>query len=164
MAIADLTQKEQDALVKLSEIFSFQKPFSEVMGIKPESLETVYAVGHLYYEQGKYDQALQIFQLLSVLDSDNLKFWKAYAGALQMVDRLTDAITAYSFCVYLDATDPEVPFHAGKCYLALGDLAKAQMAFQGAAYFAKMNPKKYANLEKQADLYIKAILEKGGKA
>jgi type III secretion system low calcium response chaperone LcrH/SycD len=154
-----MSKQEMESLEKIKSLSGLDKSFAEVLGIKDEDLEAVYAVAHNHYQQAKFDTALQIFQFLTMTKSDNLKYWKGLASTYQMLKQYNEAIVAYSFCAYLDFTDPEVPYHAGQCYLALGDLKHAEIAFNGASFMAG-NDKKHAEIKKHADLFIKTIHEK----
>lgn len=154
-----LTKEQLEILKKVSEISELKKTYAELFGIKDEDLEVVYTLAFNFYQQGKYDKALVMFEFLTMSKSDCLKYWKGHAATLQMLKRYSDAILAYSFCAFINVRDPEIPFHAGQCYLSLGDLKNAELAFNGASFLGS-GDKKYASLKKHADLYLKTIHEK----
>ncbi len=100
----------------------------EFKGISNEELEAVYSLAFGYYTTGRYEDAFRLFQFLVLFDHLNPKFWLGMGAVQQVKKDYKGAIASYSYCSFLDLSNPKPQFHAAECYLALGDKENAASA------------------------------------
>ncbi|MFL9950529.1 SycD/LcrH family type III secretion system chaperone [Paraburkholderia agricolaris] len=89
-------------------------------GLSASDYEAAYSVGHQMYEQGSYEDALQIFGFLMTLDYLDRRFALAFGACLQMLGRYEAALKYYVLCVTLDPNDYTPALHMAECFLQLG--------------------------------------------
>lgn len=121
------------------------KPFSE------ESLEVLYALAHTHYNGGKFQEASDLFFLLTKQARDLRKGWMGYAASLQMLKRFDEAIAAYGWAAILDENDPYVHFYAAECFWAMENKDNALLALQSARNVAQASAK-HSQLDEQLKL------------
>ncbi|GAB4271241.1 MAG: SycD/LcrH family type III secretion system chaperone VcrH [Opitutales bacterium] len=148
-----------DQLTELTERFLLEGlSFKDLKGISDEDMEGIYAVGFNLYNNGKYEDALKVFQFLCFFDHFNRKYWMALGGARQMLKSYKDAIDAYSVATVLKVHDPMAPLQAASCYLALGDAKSAKSALHCAIKYSGDNKE----IKSRAEALLE-FLEKKGK-
>ena len=125
--MAQITEKE---IAEAAGKFLDGSTLKELKGITNDEMEAVYSLAYNYYRTGKFDEASKLFQFLVLFDHLNAKYWFGM-GAVQQVKRdFKTAITSYSYCSFLDLTNPKPQLHAAECYLALGDKENALSALE----------------------------------
>ncbi len=98
----------------------------DVSGLDARDYEAVYTLGHNYYAQGKYLEAMRIFAYLVLNNHMELRFVNAYASSLQMVGGYKDAVNYYGIAYAMDPRDSAPTFHACECLIAMGLKAEAK--------------------------------------
>ncbi len=88
--------------------------------------EAVYSVGHQFYRQARYEDALRVFAWLVMRNNLERRFIYALAACLQMLGRHESAIQHYLNASLLNPDDPLAVFHACECLIALGRVAQAR--------------------------------------
>lgn len=119
--------------------------------LSQDSLQALYAMGHEYYRNGKYEQAQQLFRFLTFSDTQDRRFWIALASSHYMLKEYPQAIEAYSISAIQDPSDPTPHWYAANCFLACGQKVKALEALDSALSTAKKD-EKYAALIPQIEL------------
>ncbi|MBT7461449.1 MAG: SycD/LcrH family type III secretion system chaperone [Waddliaceae bacterium] len=100
----------------------------EYDAISEEAIETFYSTAYHFYNNGKYNDALVIFRLLTVLDPMSKRFWMGLAASQQLEKMFGDAMASYGFAALLDDEDPLPHLHAADCAMNLGNLEEAREA------------------------------------
>ncbi|MBS1196637.1 MAG: CesD/SycD/LcrH family type secretion system chaperone [Proteobacteria bacterium] len=100
-------------------------PLGTIMGYDDKDYEAVYALGHGFYSQARYLDALKAFAFLVIHQPLERRYNNAYASCLQMQKRYEDAIAFYSLATVMDLDDPAPTFHTAECLIALGHLEDA---------------------------------------
>jgi type III secretion system low calcium response chaperone LcrH/SycD len=72
----------------------------------------------MHYKQGKYQEAVGLFRILTMAHIKNRKYWMGLGAALQMQKEYGQAIEAYELAAALDPVDPRVHLHAADCFFA----------------------------------------------
>lgn len=88
--------------------------------------EAAYAVGHRFYRQARYEDALRIFALLVMRNNLERRFICALAACLQMLGRHESAIQHYLNAAMMDPDDPVVLLQTCECLIAIGRVAQAR--------------------------------------
>lgn len=130
--------------------------FRDLRGLKKEHVEAMYSMGHSFYEAGNYSEAEPVFRVLCFFDHLDKKYWLAFGATLQMGNKHSQAIAAYSYAVLLDIHDPRAPFHAAECHMSLGNKTAAICALKTAIDFAGTNPA-YAEISDKAKTLLKIL-------
>lgn len=100
----------------------------DIMDYDERDYEAVYALGHGFYGQGRYEDAMKAFGFLVMHNHWEAKYLNAFAASLQMLGRYQDAIQHYSSASLLDLSDPQPTFHTAECMIPLGMLKEAREA------------------------------------
>ena len=98
---------------------------SDVLGYSRDTLESVYTLGHRFYKQGRYAEAMKVFGFLVIHDHLERRFLNAFASSLQMLRDYESAIRYYTLAATLDLTDPTPLLHVSECLIAQGRKADA---------------------------------------
>lgn len=106
--------------------------FDSFKKVDESTINGVYAIGYQYYQSGRYEEAMRLFQWLCLYEHTNVRYFKALASAQFMLKEYKHAVALYSFCYVLDKDNPEYPYQSGLCHLAMGNLDEAESGFYAA--------------------------------
>ncbi len=81
------------------------------------------------FQSGKIEQAAKVFQLLSMLDHYQARFFIGLGAARQELGEYQQAIDAYRYAALVNVNDPRPPFHSAECHLKLKQLTEAESGF-----------------------------------
>jgi len=123
------------------------RTFQDFTNLTPQSMEVIYMVAFNQFNAGKYDEAEKIFQLLSVLNHFDARYWTGLGASREMQKKYDDAIKAYTYLTILDLENPTPALLMGKCYLGAGRREDAESAFHACIFICKDKP---ANAEVKA--------------
>lgn len=86
--------------------------FQKAVEIDPANRDAQYALGHIYYVQGRYDEAKEKFQTVLRLKRDDSEAYNYLGQTYEKLGHIPEAITAYQQALknQLYAT-PELPHH-----------------------------------------------------
>lgn len=152
-------QSEEEWKDVLEKFTANGRTFRDFTQLTPESMEVIYMVAYNQYNAGKYDEAEKVFRLLAMLDHFNAKFWKGLAASREGLRKYEEALQVYGYLGMLDIHDPNPPFAAARCFVALGKSAEAEAGLRAAVFNSADKPE-HAQLHQQAtgmlDLLLKA--------
>ena len=134
-AVAD-GLSEEDLSDLIQHTLANNGTLKDIRGLTAEHMEAVYSVAYNLYEQGKYEDAHDMFSFLGLYDHLEKKYWVGLGACRQMMKRYDGAIEAYSMASMLDVDNPEMPLHAAECHLALGNLEGAESGAFAARHWA----------------------------
>lgn len=118
-----------DALIaQVTDVFANGGMLGDLCDYDEQDYEAVYALGHSFYAQARYLDALKAFAFLVMNNAYEKRFVNAYASSLQMLGRYDDAIGFYSLASVMDIADPKPTFHTAECLLAQGRIEEASEA------------------------------------
>ena len=89
--------------------------------LSAEELETLYAVGYNYFQYGKYQEAVKIFQLLTMVSPTTGYYWRALGAVNQQIKDYRRAITAYNVAAEYDYYDLISRIYVAECHFLSGD-------------------------------------------
>lgn len=124
-----MDQQSLDALadaVALLEHLRQGHTLGQLMGMTRQSQEQLYLLAYRFYGQAKYEQAEQMFRLLTVANHLDRRFSLGCGACAHMLRRHADAVAYYGLACLLDLTDPLPPMYMAEHLLAQGDRAKAR--------------------------------------
>lgn len=97
----------------------------EAMGLSDDYVEGMYSFAYRLYGMGKYDQALQLFRLMVMLNPMEQRYLLGLAACFHMLKDYENASSSYMLCSILDPKDPLPYYHVSDCFLQLGDYPMA---------------------------------------
>lgn len=124
--------------------------------VSQDTIEHIYAVGYNFFQSGKIEQAAKVFQLLSMLDHYQARFFIGLGAARQELGEYLQAIDAYSYAALVDVNDPRPPFHSAECHLKLEQLTEAESGFYSAKEMSA-GKSQYADLHERAGIMLEAV-------
>ncbi|HAS6722276.1 TPA: SycD/LcrH family type III secretion system chaperone VcrH [Vibrio parahaemolyticus] len=127
--------------------------------VSADTIEHIYAVGYNFFQSGKIEQAAKVFQLLSMLDHYQARFFIGLGAARQELGEYLQAIDAYSYAALVDINDPRPPFHSAECHLKLEQLTEAESGFYSAKEMSA-GKSQYADLRQRAGIMLEAVRNK----
>ena len=87
--------------------------------------EAVYALGHGFYSQGRYSDALKAFSFLVVHNHHESRYLFSLASCCQMLRRYDEAIRYFTLVSLMDIADPVPTYHTAECLMGLGMVGEA---------------------------------------
>ncbi|ENJ2789502.1 TPA: SycD/LcrH family type III secretion system chaperone VcrH [Vibrio parahaemolyticus] len=127
--------------------------------VSADTIEHIYAVGYNFFQSGKIEQAAKVFQLLSMLDHYQARFFIGLGAARQELGEYLQAIDAYSYAALVDINDPRPPFHSAECHMKLEQLTEAESGFYSAKEMSA-GKSQYADLHQRAGIMLEAVRNK----
>ncbi|HCG6159178.1 SycD/LcrH family type III secretion system chaperone VcrH [Vibrio parahaemolyticus] len=127
--------------------------------VSADTIEHIYAVGYNFFQSGKIEQAAKVFQLLSMLDHYQARFFIGLGAARQELGEYLQAIDAYSYAALVDINDPRPPFHSAECHLKLEQLTEAESGFYSAKEMSA-GKSQYADVHQRAGIMLEAVRNK----
>ncbi|MCG9610093.1 SycD/LcrH family type III secretion system chaperone VcrH [Vibrio harveyi] len=152
-AATDPSQMQAEELLSFLEDGGTLKMLHDVSA---DTIEHIYAVGYNFFQSGKVEQAAKVFQLLSMLDHYQARFFIGLGAARQELGEYLQAIDAYSYAALVDVNDPRPPFHSAECHLKLEQLTEAESGFYSAKEMSA-GKSEYADLHQRADIMLEAV-------
>lgn len=130
----------------------------DVLGIKPETIEYFYAQAYRMYNQGKYKEALYLFQMLVVMDATRPRHILGSAACLHRMGKYEAAAKLYTMASPLDPANPLPYFHAADCFIKLGVHILAEYNLKKCLEACGENPQ-FALIKDRATLMLQASQE-----
>lgn len=132
------------------------RTFRDFTELTPDSMEVIYMVAYNLYNSGKYADAEKVFRLLCMLNHFERKYWKGLGAAREAQQRYEQALEVYGYLGITDLYDPYPPFHAAKCFTAVGKAAEAESSLRAAVFNSKDKPE-HAALHAKAQGLLELI-------
>ncbi|EPS8493654.1 CesD/SycD/LcrH family type III secretion system chaperone [Yersinia enterocolitica] len=124
----------------------------ECQSVNPQEAQTRYARGYQAWLMDDYVAATEDFSWLTLYFPLEPQFHLALAGAMQMQQEFTLALSAYACALLLEAKDPEPVYQMAVCLLALDKGADAREALQTAIEMSYFSPEYASTAEKANQL------------
>lgn len=116
----------------LQRVIDGTAPLNTFIGLGPEQVQAIAAIGYTSYEQGKIEEAEEIFQGLIALDSSKY-FGYAGLGAIELSRGNVEAAQGHlSDALARHPDEPTVLSNLGEVLLRQGKAEEAAAAFQKA--------------------------------
>lgn len=109
------------------------------LNISPEASEALYHHAFTYYKQGQYQEAEPLFQLLTVINTRQAKYWMGLGACCQMKQNYSEAIKSYELAVAITPEDPRIHIHASDCFFAMGQSENGLFALECAERAAQLH-------------------------
>lgn len=116
----------------LRSFFAGEKTLAEAQGFDPQALQHIVQMGHAFFEQGKLDEAEQIFKGLFALHPIEGHFSMALGLIAQQRQQYQEAKEWYTRAVMQDETEPHFHAYLGEALIALGQIEAGKDSFEKA--------------------------------
>ncbi len=143
-----LEQKTEakDFLLDMMEKYAMgDKSLDTLPTLSGETKEGLYQYAYRFYENGKYQDAINFFRFLTLVGTQVKKHWVGLGAAQQMNKQYQDAIHSYSIAAILDVKDPYIHVYAADCFFAVEDISHGIDALNAAQKIVEKS-KKYKKL------------------
>jgi len=151
--LEDETQKMELAH-KISDKLKEGQTLEQAIGCRKATLANIYALAYAKYQQGHYQDAIDLFQYLLILNHERYEYALGLAAAFQALGNFEGAASTYLYCAVLEPSDPVPFFHGAECMRQIGrdDLARdgwrnAISAAQEREEYAELVRRSKQNLE-----------------
>lgn len=118
--------------------------------ISKDSEKELYSMAYSFYNNGKFQEALDCFLFLVRANADTVKYWIGFAATHQRLKNYHEAIGAYAVAALLDAENPQIHMYAADCFFALNDGTQALDALKTAESLANGQEKYHLLLSRIA--------------
>lgn len=98
---------------------------AEVVGITPEQREAIYTMGHFFYAQGRYLDAMKFFRFLLFYDQFELRAMFGLGCCLKMLGHYDEAQIFLGLAVIVNPSDPVPGVQFAECLLMTGKKIEA---------------------------------------
>lgn len=116
------------------EELSQDKSIQEIAQISDASLEKMYKAAKYLYDNGRFQEAADAFNFLTLLNSQKVAFWYGLANSAYQLKNYKEALMAYTLVCQLVPDDYFCHIFSSRCYEALGDVKNAINSLELAQY------------------------------
>lgn len=154
------TQITQEQIQTIVEALFDGATLAQTTGVSQETLEQLYALGHGFYASGNFENALTVFQALSLYDNRDYRFWFGLGATRQALEQFQGAVDAYQMAAIASSLSNPTPYlHMADCLIKLGNKPDAVTALEAAAGTAE-NDASYADVHARAKALLALLTQK----
>ncbi len=152
----DMSQIDFEKVV--DDLMSGKTTLADMRGFSEEEIEAIYSLAYNIFENGKYEDALKIFQFLCLFSHLDERFWLGAGACYQQLKEFEKAVEAYSMVAMMDVENPIPPLQAAMCYLSMEDFDKAESGCEAAIHWSG-DKDEHATTKARADALLSAVRE-----
>lgn len=131
---------DEAAPSSLQEMISLPWPF----------MDRVYRLANRVYEEDRFQDALDLYLFLRVLNAAVFEYWVGEATSLQALEKYLEAIQGYGFSLFLQPENP-IPFYQmAICLLYINEQESAKIALETCIKYAMEQKPNYDALLEDA--------------
>ena len=101
-------------------------------GLTDAMVEGIYGQAYRLYNTGKYQDAIQVFRLLVMINAMEKKYVMGLAACFHMMKKYSNAAETYSIVAVMDPQNPIPFYHASDCFVQIGDVVGALVSLESA--------------------------------
>lgn len=132
----DLPDHQEEYLENLEKGASLQ----QLCGMSNKVLEAFYQAAKHIYEHQHYDDAVDLFSVLTLFNPKEPVFWLGLGNSEYFCQNYEPALIAYSMAALANPTDPYSHVYSSRCYEAIKDIENAIGALELAILVIGDNP------------------------
>jgi type III secretion system low calcium response chaperone LcrH/SycD len=102
------------------------------LSFSEDARKGLYATAFHLYQNGKYQEAVDCFRILVLIDAPERNHWMGYAATLQMLKRYEEALYAYSVAAIMKPEDPHAHIYAANCCFSSEQIERGLQALDSA--------------------------------
>lgn len=147
----------EERLTKIvSDVLQGKTLMKTELGLDSNDIEAIYAVTYNVYGSGKYEEAMKLFGVLSLLDPADYRFVFGGASCLQMMGEYLLASMYFQLAAGLDTEAPAPMMHTAECMLALKDKDGAKAALEMTLERA-VGKGEYSSIQQKAEVMLENL-------
>lgn len=116
-------------------------------------------IGYVKYKYGRYQEAMEVFQLLANLDSVNAYYHTALGGIFQKLGRYVDSVVSYTKALRLNGKELCCYVNRGEIYLRHKNYRKAADDFRNAIVLDPNGKNLWANRARSLVIALKRSMD-----
>lgn len=147
-------QKEAEAV--LMKMHKEGLTAKQAMNINENLLEEVYSLAYSNYDQGKYKEALSLFQLLTGASPNEYRYVLGFASCYHQLNDIDNAICGFSLAQGLDPINPTPAYYLADCFIKRELIPEAKDFLHLSIELCGKN-EKHKNLKEKAELILQTI-------
>jgi tetratricopeptide (TPR) repeat protein len=93
---------------------------ADLLNLDEKEIEVIFLMGHYLYNYGKYQQALNVFSVLTLYKPFVSRYWRAAGAANQALKKFSEAIVAYDMAVTTNLNDVISYTYRGESKISAG--------------------------------------------
>jgi type III secretion system low calcium response chaperone LcrH/SycD len=155
-AAVDTDEAVSELEQMVAEIAQGRTDLAAVTGLTDRDLEAIYAVGHGLYTAGKYDEALNFFQVLCICRQTEARYWFGLGACAQVLGDAATALRGYGMAALFDTENPQTSLRAAECLIKLGDAKTARTALEAVVLLTE-GKAQYAAYRERARLMLQQL-------
>ena len=105
----------------LTKVAAEEMSLKDALGFNQNFIATIYLTAFNLYQSGKFNESLEIFQVLRTLEPKDPKYSLGIGACFQKLKSYEDAIPFYIAASILEPTSPLPYYYASDCFLKLGN-------------------------------------------
>lgn len=109
-----------------------EESFQAMIGLSPKTYEIFYAAGKELYDQNAFEQAADIFFVLTLFNHSYPSVWLSFGLSEQKCGRFEAALRAFAMGAVTDNKSPEPLLCAADCCIAMNDPDEAKIYLEEA--------------------------------
>lgn len=130
----------------------------EATGVSDEALEEIYSLAYTFYNQGKYKEAMALFQYLSLTASSTYKYLFGLAACYHQVQAYEQAAVGFYVALNIEPEDPIPAYYIMDCFLKQ-DLYEEAEEFADITITICEDKEPYRELKQRAELIKNSLKE-----
>lgn len=139
--ISDDKRKEIQDGDKMLEFLAHNQTLQAVLGFADDILLDMYEVAFGLFEQKRYSECIDAFIFLTTINPSVSSFWLGLGSALQMEQRLDEAMAAYKVAISKDPERLDGYLYAARCCMQMKEYEEGQKICDIALELAEENPR-----------------------
>ena len=132
---------------------------AELMGLPKRKLARLAEVGYIKYKYGRYQEAMEIFKALAMIDATNAYYQTALGGIYQKMGQYVDSVIAYTRSLRLAPHDLCPYVNRGEIYLRHKNYPKAADDLRHAILLDPSGKNLWANRARSLVIALKRNME-----
>lgn len=123
------------------------KPVGRIFGLTGEYSEAIYTLAHFYFEQGRFEDALQFFRLLTMIDVNDRRGLIGSGLCYKNIKDYKRAIQCLGLAYITEPDDARLAVHVVYCLLGSGKKIEAAEMLEK----MEIDAGKFSNLDDLSD-------------
>ena len=143
----------------LYKFLSHKVSIADLVNFPKKKLGRLAEMGYIKYKYGRYQDALQVFQSLTTLDSVNPYYHTALGGVYQKLKQYIDAVVSYTRALRLNSKEVCSLVNRGEIYLKHKNYRKAAEDFRKAILLDPEGRNLWVNRARSLVIALKRTLD-----
>lgn len=155
----NLSEEEKKQQIRvLEELVYHNKIPADTLNIDSNAIEFIYDFASQLYRQGKYEQSIGLFTMLTGLDPLQYRFYMGLGSCYQKKQDWIEALKAFYTAYFINTKDPIPAYQIADCMLKLDSPNEAYIALQMTIQRAGNNPI-FSFIKNRAELMYDSLKE-----